>query len=101
MQDEEECPPFAVGVSLTILDCSTCGIVFAIPVSYAESRRLDQKKFSCPNSHFLTYHQERPYDELKREVNSLTAKVIDLQKEKLKLQFQLDQQGPTEKESTP
>lgn len=45
-----------ITVSLTVVDCGACAVVFAVPDRFDRERRADGKKFYCPNGHSLTYN---------------------------------------------
>jgi hypothetical protein len=45
---------FRVGggpIWLYVMDCYTCGVVFAITIEYEDRRRDDGRSFQCPNGH--------------------------------------------------
>jgi len=42
-------------VSMTILDCPNCGVIFAITAEYESRRRQDGRSFRCPNDHSMSY----------------------------------------------
>ncbi len=42
-------------VSLQVLDCANCAVIFAVPDRLDKERREDGGGFYCPNGHSLTY----------------------------------------------
>lgn len=44
-----------IGVKLTVLDCPSCGVIFAIPGDLETRRRGDGQGFYCPNGHTMSY----------------------------------------------
>lgn len=42
-------------VTMTILDCSTCGVIYGITADFEKRRRNDGAKFHCPNGHGQWY----------------------------------------------
>ncbi len=42
---------FEIQDTLTVLDCASCGVVFAITDDLEQRRRADGKQFYCPNGH--------------------------------------------------
>lgn len=51
-----------------VTDCASCGIVFAVPASFAQRRRDDARSFYCPNGHSLSYRESKE-DRLQRELD--------------------------------
>lgn len=46
---------YAHPANIEILDCANCGILFGIPVEFANRRRNDGRDFYCPNGHPLAW----------------------------------------------
>jgi hypothetical protein len=44
-------------VALTVLDCASCAVVYAIPDSMQRERVADGKDFYCPNGHAQVYRE--------------------------------------------
>lgn len=44
-------------VTLYVLDCPSCGVVFGITDEYDDRRRSDGRTFYCPNQHTMSYHE--------------------------------------------
>lgn len=67
--------------ALTILDCASCGLTFAITQEYEQRRRQQKDDFYCPNGHKQGFYgpneQERRIKELeaqlKREQNAVAS----------------------------
>lgn len=57
-------------LDLRVIDCPTCGVVFALTEGYAERRQSDGRSFWCPNGHAgINYGKstaERLRDDLER-----------------------------------
>lgn len=53
-------------VTLYVLDCSDCGVVFGINLDYEERRRKDGRSFQCPNGHVQSWH-ETEADRLRKQ----------------------------------
>lgn len=47
-----------ITVSLTVMDCPSCAVIYAIPDRMERERREDGKGFYCPNGHSLTFDGE-------------------------------------------
>ena len=56
-------------VSMAILDCPTCGVIFAITAEYEARRRQDGRGFRCPNDHSMSYGQSEADKERDRAAN--------------------------------
>lgn len=56
----------SAAITLINVDC-TCGMVFAAPARFIESRRKDGKVFYCPSGHELHYKIEPDKDEREKE----------------------------------
>ena len=61
---------FKVETGLEIHDCIHCGISFAVPTEFIESRREDHKTFYCPNGHRMYYPQLNKEELLVRKLES-------------------------------
>lgn len=73
-------------------NCGSCGIIFAAPREYLNTRRQDPtKNFHCPNGHALVWPKAKTHDQLTKEVESLTAKIKELQQANVGLRSQVDQ----------
>jgi len=53
-------------VNLYVLDCSNCGVIFAITTDYEDRRRNDGKGFHCPNGHTCIWHESETDRQRKR-----------------------------------
>lgn len=47
----------ATTMTLIVLDCPNCGVIFAITTDYEQRRRNDKQKLYCPNGHPMIYHE--------------------------------------------
>ncbi len=72
---------FDVTVNLSTCNCSVCGIVYAVPCNYRETRRDDHKTFHCPNGHRQCFPDEP--DESREEVLEEENQTLEYEKEKL------------------
>lgn len=61
--------------------CCDCGIVFGVPDSWLEQKRLDKAKFYCPNGHTLSYN-ESSLDKMRRERDRAVQQQARLEEEK-------------------
>jgi uncharacterized C2H2 Zn-finger protein len=74
------------------MSCTSCGIIFAAPKDYLNHRRQDPaKNFHCPNGHALVWAKAKTYEQLTKEVETLTAKNKELQQINVGLRSQVDQ----------
>lgn len=56
-----------VGVlSLEVVDCAGCGVIFALTAEYAARRVEDGKRFYCPNGHLCAYAETEADRQRKR-----------------------------------
>lgn len=55
-------------VTLFIVDCANCGIIFGIPDDFDDRRREDGGSFYCPNGHTISYHESESTKQKKRPV---------------------------------
>lgn len=62
-------------LQLAVMDCATCGLVFAVDSTYDQRRRSDGASFKCPNGHILSYN-ETEADRLRKEKERLNARLI-------------------------
>jgi hypothetical protein len=53
-------------VDLYVLDCSNCGVIFAITTDYEDRRRADAKSFWCPNGHSVGWSESEADKQRKR-----------------------------------
>lgn len=63
-----------IGVTLDIIHCASCGIVFGVPADFIERRRKDNAEFRCPAGHVNVY-RENAFDKLKKENDRLRSQV--------------------------
>jgi predicted RNase H-like nuclease (RuvC/YqgF family) len=83
---------FEIQDTLERMSCAACGIIFAAPKEYLNSRRQDSaKNFHCPNGHSLVWPKAKNYEQLTKEVETLTAKNKELQQINVGLRSQVDQ----------
>jgi len=54
--------------TLTVIECGSCHISFAVPGDFDRDRRRDKKLFSCPSGCRISYLGEREEDRLWRLV---------------------------------
>lgn len=69
---------FALGVELELLTCSSkgCGISFALPAHFADSRRADHASWYCPNGHSQWFPSKTKEEQLREEL-AATKKTVD------------------------
>lgn len=53
-------------VTLYVLDCPSCGVVFGITAEYEDRRRADGRDFCCPNGHTMSWHESEADRQKKR-----------------------------------
>lgn len=74
------------------ISCVSCGVLFAVPKEFLNTRRQDpNKSFHCPNGHTMVYPKAKTHEILTKEVETLTAKNKELQQNNVNLRAQLDQ----------
>lgn len=56
-------------VTMTILDCPCCGVIFAVTADYEQCRRDDAKLFYCPNQHSMGYGKSAEDREREKAAN--------------------------------
>lgn len=56
-----------ITVSLAVMDCATCGVIFGVPDEFDARRRADAKTFYCPTGHSMSYNESKA-DKLAREL---------------------------------
>ena len=61
---------FTANVEMSIHECGSCGVTWAITKGYEDARREDHKTFYCPNGCSRHYPQENKEEKLKRLLNS-------------------------------
>lgn len=61
-------------LTLTVTDCSACGVVFGIPDDYDERRRKDGRTFYCPNGHECVY-LETEADRLRKKLEQTSRRL--------------------------
>lgn len=64
---------FTDRVSLVIEECYSCGISFAMPSDFKESRLRDRKTFWCPNGHSQHYVGKTDAEKLVEAQRALQA----------------------------
>lgn len=60
----------SASVALTVIDCPTCFVIFAMPARMVEERRGDGAKFYCPSGHWMSY-TESELDKAKKRAERL------------------------------
>lgn len=68
---------FDVTVSLEVVTCSVCGLVFALPSYYAEHLRENHVEFLCPHGCRLSFKQESRAEKAERELRDTTDQLLD------------------------
>jgi hypothetical protein len=53
--------------TLEIQVCAACGITFAMPDHFVETRREDHKTYYCPNGHYLHFPQQSDAEKAQAE----------------------------------
>ena len=53
-------------IALYIMDCASCGCVFAINTDYEARRRRDGRNFYCPNGHVNAWTEDEADRQAKR-----------------------------------
>lgn len=68
----------ALGVELELLTCAQkgCGISFALPSHYVDSRRADHASWYCPNGHSQWFPGKSKEEQLKEELERV-KKTVD------------------------
>jgi len=56
-----------IGFSVRV--CGQCGIAFALPLEYVESRRNDHKSFYCPNGHSRYFPEKNDVERLSEQLS--------------------------------
>lgn len=56
-----------IGVSFFLQNCVVCGICFAVPQEFQDSRRRDGETFYCPNGHTMSYTETEAMKLLKEK----------------------------------
>lgn len=64
-------------LSLTAIDCPSCGVVFGITTELEQRRRADGERFYCPNGHWMTY-TESELDKARKELMKAKARADQL-----------------------
>lgn len=54
--------------TLSTLECSECGVLFAIGSRFMEERRADHETFYCPNGHTQYYPQKSEAEMLRQQL---------------------------------
>jgi Zn-finger protein len=76
-----------------VTDCCTCGIVFAMPESYVDSKKTNEeghRTFYCPNGHGLSW-KKKSYNTILDELNQVKKENERLRDENVKLLARIDQ----------
>lgn len=53
------------GTLVSVGECTTCGVNWAIPADFMKQRRRDHQTFYCPNGHSQYYPQKSDVEDLK------------------------------------
>lgn len=64
----------AIGIKFTVIDCASCGILFAITADLEERRREDGQSFSCPNGH-PQHFTASELDRAKKRIKTLEEEI--------------------------
>lgn len=59
-----------VPLHLFVLDCSECGVVYAITKEYEDRRRHDHRGFHCPNGHSQYFSRLNREEQLRKELEA-------------------------------
>lgn len=54
-----------------LVECSQCGIRFAVPAAWVQQRREDHTSWYCPNGHSQHWPQETDAEKWRREAQRL------------------------------
>jgi uncharacterized Zn finger protein (UPF0148 family) len=57
---------YPVTIDLRVWECPACGIVYGIPVDFADSLRKKGGSYYCPNGHGLSWHETEEDRQRKR-----------------------------------
>lgn len=57
-----------VETTVTTLECSECGVLFALGSHFMKKRREDHKWFYCPNGHSQHYPQKSEAERLRQQL---------------------------------
>jgi hypothetical protein len=55
-------------VTLTHVECASCGVVFGMTAGFTQRRRDDHKTFYCPSGHHQYFYGETEAERLKRKL---------------------------------
>lgn len=64
-----------IKVQLTVTDCASCGMVFAITQDFEKRRREDGKGFYYPNGHSLSYGNSE-IDKLRKKLGQVEENAV-------------------------
>lgn len=72
-------------LELEIVECITCGVIFAIPAQLDKQNQKEHKDFYCPNGHAEHYAGKSKQKQLEEEVHRLKGIIQgrDIYSEKL------------------
>jgi len=62
-----------IGIELGRCQCSECGMVYYVPVSWRKQRNKDHATFYCPNGHGQYIPAKSDADLLKEQLNNVKA----------------------------
>jgi len=69
---------FNVTVNLTTSVCSECGVVYALPCHFRETRLEDHATFYCPNGHRQHFPGKSTEEEREEETGELIEENLKL-----------------------
>lgn len=74
-------------VTLYVVDCAQCGVIFGVPNDFDNRRRDDGRSFYCPNGHSVSYReseadkQKKRADDLDRRLKSAWKHIAEQDQE--------------------
>jgi hypothetical protein len=68
-------------LGLSVIECASCGMVYAAPKDWITHRRQDHKGFYCPNGHSQFFPQESDSERYKRRLEEEQSRHANTQLE--------------------
>ncbi len=62
-------------ITLELMVCSDCGVVYGLSERYQQARSEDHKSWYCPNGHSQHYPQETREERLKRQLDATSRQL--------------------------
>lgn len=80
---------FTKTLTLSVIECASCGIPFGITEDFEERRRNNHTGFYCPNGHSNYYAGKSEAEKLRDELKRKEQELADTAIQKINLQNQL------------